>query len=282
MPIDAWFPLAIYRTKLEEGDQYKDAFLKRIWALRETRPQKRTDNSSSWTGDVHGIDMVHADSTFDWLTQQVGHYAFQYLEELGYDLSLCDLYFQRSWPVIGDKKQAVAPHTHPTAHLSAVYYVSIPTEGNPGKICFFNDANPNELFKGVGSQMTNGYKRENLFNTPRVNYQPEDGWLILFPSSLNHAVEANDSTDYRVSISYDLILTATEPSSNTKAPEFLMPSPTRWRKASLHSKQAPAASAKSSQSQSQSPESLPSPAKTLSLADIPEVTPFRSPQQEIR
>lgn len=266
MAIDTWFPLAIYRTHLKENSQHKDGLLERIWQFREARPKKRTDKKSSWTGDIHGIDMLHMDPAFDWITQQVGKHAALYLEALGHNLSLYDLYFQRSWPIIGGKKQGVSPHAHPTAHLSAVYYVSIPAEGPPGKICFLNDARPNELFEGLGSHMTNGYKTQNPLNTHKVNYEPADGWLFIFPSSLRHFVESNNSTGYRISLSYDLILTSAEQGSLNQTPEFLMPSPTRWRKAIIGSKASPA-------------HAVFPPRGSSSLATVPKMNTLRTPKQ---
>ena len=233
MPIDTWFPLGIYYTDLDESVLYKDIFVKRIKDLYQSSGQRRTEQDYSWTGDIHKVDMLHSDPIFEWLTRNIGLHAYEFLNELGHDLSKVDLYFQRSWPVVGQKGQIVDRHAHHTAHLSAVYYVSIPKEGDPGEIRFFNDKKPNQLYSGISSSMTSGYKSYNELNYGSALYPPIEGRLFLFPSTLTHEVEENMTDEERISISYDLVLTAAE-NDTQKSPEFLMPSPSKWRKYDLH------------------------------------------------
>ena len=242
MPIDTWFPLGIYYADLDESSAYKASFVNRIKDLKQTSTINRTTEEYSWTGDVHKIDMIHVDPVFEWLNQQVGKHALEYLESFGHDLSMCDLYFQRSWPVIGKKGQSVNRHAHHTAHLSAVYYVSVPSEGDAGEIRFFNDAKPNELYEGISSSLTGGYKTYNNLNYQSALYTPIEGRLLLFPSKLTHEVERNETEGERISISYDLVMTATE-NEVEKSPEFLMPALSKWRKFDQeHSVAAPIAS----------------------------------------
>lgn len=229
MPIDTWFPLGIYYADLDDSSDHKVSFVNRIKDLRQTATINRTTEEFSWTGDVHKVDMIHADPVFDWLNQHVGTHALEYLESFGHDLSMCDLYFQRSWPVIGKKGQSVNRHAHHTAHLSAVYYVSVPSEGDAGEIRFFNDAKPNELYEGISSSLTGGYKTYNNLNYQSALYTPIEGRLLIFPSKLTHEVEENETDGERISISYDLVITATEKPIN-KSPEFLMPALSKWRK----------------------------------------------------
>lgn len=238
MPVDTWFPLGIYYTDLDESVLYKDIFVKRIKALRQSSGKSRTNEEYSWTGDIHKVDMLHSDPSFEWLTRNIGYHALEFLAELGHDLSKVDLHFQRSWPVIGMKGQSVDRHAHHTAHLSAVYYVSVPDEGDPGEIRFFNDSKPNQLYKGVSSSMTGGYKTYNELNYGSALYPPIEGRLFLFPSTLTHQVEENMTDEERISISYDLVLTAAEDDTQ-KSPEFLMPSPSKWRKYTKHQKASP-------------------------------------------
>lgn len=230
MRFQTLFPLVVAVSKLKNNANYKQALVKRVLELRETSDHY-PDDDSSWTGDVHGVDTLHNDPKFAWLSEQVALNVIQYLDRLGHDLDKYDLYLQRSWPVIAAKGQAVTPHTHPTAHLSAVYYVSVPGQGQAGDLIFINQARPNELFEGAGSHMTNGYKKINKFNTPTGHFRPTEGQLVIFPSSASHAVEANQTDELRISISYDLVLTARVTDGSGRTPEFLVPSPAKWCKA---------------------------------------------------
>jgi len=164
MTLDVWFPLAIYYVDLPDSGQRNPALLERIDELLGTSGEQRTAASASWTGDVHNVDRLHLDPAFDWLTEQVGLHALEYLKQLGHDLAKTDVYVQRSWPVVTRQGQSVARHAHHTAHLSAVYYVSAPDDAAGGQTRFFNDHRPNELCPGIGSAMTNGYAESNALN----------------------------------------------------------------------------------------------------------------------
>ncbi len=234
MAIDVWFPLAIYYTDLPEQEQYQACQLERIHQLHDNAGKKRTHDTASWTGDVHKVDAIHNDPVFAWLTAQVEHHALAYLKTLGHDLSKIDLYIQRSWPVIARKGQWIAPHAHHNANLSAVYYVSVPKEGNSGQTRFFNDIKHNELSNGIGSNMTEGYSEHNPLNFQQASYTPTEGRLLLFPAKQTHDVAANETNEDRVSISFDLIMTAKQ-AQGQNTPEFLMPSPQNWKKFSPQS-----------------------------------------------
>lgn len=229
MAIDAWFPLAIYYEDLPEHERYKAAYIARILDLRSDCGEKRTSESASWTGDVHRADQIHNDAVFAWLTHQVERHALLYLKALGHNLDKIELYIQRAWPVIAHKGQWISRHAHHNANLSAVYYVAIPKEGDPGQTRFFNDKKSNELSNGIDSNMTAGYSEYNAFNYTHVNYLPIEGRLLLFPAKQPHDVVANQTDEARISISYDIIITAKQDTGQT-TPEFLMPSPESWKK----------------------------------------------------
>lgn len=99
------------------------------------------------------------------------------------------------WMNANPKGAFNAPHTHPGAHWSGVYYVSQPTveAGNSGMIEFVDartdlpnwrilDATPFRLKKKI---------------------RPGAGELILFPSYLVHWVYPNEAEDERFSIAFN-------------------------------------------------------------------------------
>jgi uncharacterized protein (TIGR02466 family) len=123
MAIDIWFPLAIYYEDVKDAQKHKNKMLDKIHTLRDKAVIKRTNDESSWTGDIHDIDQLHNDSDFSWLTLEVRKHTLEYLKTLGLNISKIDVYAQRSWPIIAEKGQSVSRHTHPNANLSVVYYI---------------------------------------------------------------------------------------------------------------------------------------------------------------
>ncbi|MFD0917549.1 2OG-Fe(II) oxygenase family protein [Pseudahrensia aquimaris] len=228
MPMQEWFPLGLFVEELEGFAQHKQAMVDHIYALREASGEKRSSKRSSWTGDVHGVDAIHDDPVFAWLTQQLETNIVAYLKALGHNLDKLDIHIQRSWPVIGTRGQRVKRHAHNTAHLSSVCYISVPKDASKsGEISFHNDTKPNELTPGLGSSMTKAYSGINAFNRKVASYAPQEGRLVLFPAKTLHSVAENMTDEDRISVSFDIIITSR--ADNKGQDEFLMPSPEKWK-----------------------------------------------------
>jgi len=90
------------------------------------------------------------------------------------------------------------PHIHPNSLFSGVYYVKTPP--NSGRlIC--NDPRP-----GIQTCMPNRKKGQPPKHLWReVNLQPQENRAIMFNSWLWHNVEANQSNEDRISVSFNFI-----------------------------------------------------------------------------
>jgi uncharacterized protein (TIGR02466 family) len=227
MPIETWFPLAIYYEDLLEAATYQPALMAAVLHLESTAIAPRNYPEMAWTGDLHGVEQIHTDPEFAWIVQQVEAHTVIYLEKLGVDLSQIDLYIQRAWPIISRPEQEVGPHCHNTAHISAVYYISVPTGGEPGSLVFFNDARLNEVSPGLGSENTDIVDADNVLNQLYATYPPVAGRLVLFPAKQRHGVTMNETEELRLSLSFDIVLTAKLGGAGEY--EFLAPPPQQWR-----------------------------------------------------
>jgi uncharacterized protein (TIGR02466 family) len=231
MPIEPWFPLAIYYTDLENAAAQKDSLVSNIIKLEEKSYKKRIAPDIAWTGDFHGAGHIHKDPNFAWIVKQLETHTLLFLEELGVDISKLDLYIQRAWPVVSRAEQTIPAHRHHTSHVSAVYYVSVPESGTTksGAFTIYNDAGMNEIIKGIGGKHTDAIKRKNPFNYEQGFYAPTEGRLLIFPSKQRHSVEVNKTGETRISLSFDIVITSAE----TEDPglyEFLCPPPSVWKK----------------------------------------------------
>ena len=231
MPIDTWFPLAIYYEDLSDAPQHKDDLLAAVLQLERTATAHRNFPEMAWTGDLHGVEQIHSDPRFSWIVKQIETHTVIYLTQLGFDLNQVELYIQRAWPVISRHQQEVGIHCHNTAHISAVYYVAVPASGTDyaGCLTFLDDARMNEVSPGLGSENTNIITTWNDLNQDQALYLPTEGRLIIFPAKQRHGVTLNHSEAIRVSLSFDIVLTA---AAGTAAGtyEFLTPPPTQWRR----------------------------------------------------
>jgi uncharacterized protein (TIGR02466 family) len=232
MAIETWFPLAIYYEDLPEAPKHQQALLEAVMRLEESGAERRNYPEMAWTGDLHRVEQIHLHPSFNWIVEQVEWHTAIYLQELGVDLSKVDLYIQRAWPVVSRTDQEVGSHCHNTAHVSAVYYIKVPTDktADPGSLVFFNDSRLNEVSPGLGSENTD-IVDEGYFNQLQTDYLPVEGRLMMFPAKQRHAVTMNETDEMRVSLSFDIVLTATGEAAGEY--EFLTPSPNQWQKFKL-------------------------------------------------
>ncbi len=88
-----------------------------------------------------------------------------------------------------------APHTHPGAHWSGVYYVSQPEieEGSSGMIEFLDPRNELPHWRIL---------QASAFRSKKT-LRPVAGEMILFPSYLTHWVHPNQSDDNRVTVAFN-------------------------------------------------------------------------------
>lgn len=232
MPVEPWFPLAIYYEDLYEAEQHQPELVAAVLELEAQGSERRAYEGMAWTGDLHGVQAIHQDLRFAWVIEQLRFHVDIYLSDLGIDRAPLEVYIQRSWPIVARHQQQVAPHCHNSAHLSAVYYIAVPDEDpdlDPGSLVFFDDARVNEICPGLGSENTAIVAEDNYFNQLQVTYTPVAGRLMLFPAKQRHGVTPNETQSVRVSLSFDLVITAA-PGAAAGAYEFLTPPPQQWRK----------------------------------------------------
>ena len=127
--------------------------------------------------------------------------------------------------------QDVPSHAHHNAHISAVYYVSVPEDGTAksGAFKIYNDASMNEIVPGIGSRHTAAIAKWNPFNYEQGLYAPKEGRVLIFPSKQRHSVSANETGEPRISLSFDIIVTCAE-KGDPGMHEFLSPPPSLWKK----------------------------------------------------
>jgi uncharacterized protein (TIGR02466 family) len=232
MPIEPWFPLVIYYADLEDAAAHKDSLVSTVLKLEEENGyQRRVADNIAWTGDFHGVGAIHENPQFAWIVKEVKTHIFLYLEALGVDLSKIDLYIQRAWPIVSRETQAIPAHSHHNAHVSAVYYVSVPEDGTTksGAFTIYNGANFNEVVTGMGYKHTEILKKRNPLNYEQGFYAPKEGRILIFPSKQRHGVEANQTGEVRISLSFDIFIASSE-QRNAALHEFLAPSPNQWKK----------------------------------------------------
>jgi uncharacterized protein (TIGR02466 family) len=91
-----------------------------------------------------------------------------------------------------------APHTHPGAHWSGVYYVRQPSvdSGNSGMIEFLDPRSDLPSWRLLQSKAFR----------PKRKIRPEAGEIVIFPSYLVHWVYPNEAGGERVTVAFNATL----------------------------------------------------------------------------
>jgi hypothetical protein len=71
MPIETWFPLAIYYEDLPDAAKHQQSLVDAVLRLEQAGDAHRNYPEMAWTGDLHGVEQIHLDPAFSWIVEQV-------------------------------------------------------------------------------------------------------------------------------------------------------------------------------------------------------------------
>lgn len=100
------------------------------------------------------------------------------------------------WANVLAKGAAHRAHSHPNNFLSGVYYVR--TYPGTDTINFHDPRNQTGIIRPPVVELT-------AENTDQVVVRVKNGTLLIFPSYLQHSVDANTSEEERISISFNIM-----------------------------------------------------------------------------
>ena len=232
LTVQPLFPLALGRVQLGL-DPLELAVL--MQAVLELRGEAcgNPEEGCAWTGDINGVWQVHRLPAFAAITRAVQQQAWAYLVELGFDPERVALHIQRAWPVVSEPGQVVGRHHHPNAHVSVIVYLNGDGSGRSGCLRLFPHRQVNELVPGLAvghdGPIDGGSAGGASWNAPWLDVAPQAGLMVLFPAGTDHAVTVNDDPDdLRLSLAFDLALSAPLAEGEAVPPEYLAPHPSQW------------------------------------------------------
>ncbi|RXZ44270.1 2OG-Fe(II) oxygenase family protein [Crenobacter cavernae] len=103
------------------------------------------------------------------------------------------------WATVLPRGAAHRAHSHPNNFLSGVYYVR--THAGANTINFHDPRNQTGIIRPPVLELT-------AENTDQVVVKVQDGTLLIFPSYLQHSVDANTSAGERISVSFNIMFSA--------------------------------------------------------------------------
>lgn len=186
-------------AKSENFLSYKDNLTNLCYKIKDENPDRRLrSNRLGWQsrkGDFHND--VAFNSLFKELNQMISYcLKNEFKSREGVQYRIVGSFLQISPPNAFNYS-----HIHPKPYLTCVFYIKIPE--NSGNISF---GCPDSY---ILNKLTGNRERDFVFKNnlqTKFEIKPEEGMLLIFPSTLRHQVEPNLSNDDRISMGIDISL----------------------------------------------------------------------------
>ena len=184
------FPTLVWKMRLKpELHQAIDANIGRSLAqMRSSLP--KLEPGRGWQSE----QALHQREEFRELAECVRHAANGVLRflKIGYG----DFEISGCWATVLAKGASHKAHTHPNNFLSGVYYVR--TQPGADTIHFHEPKAQARVIRPPVTELT-------AQNTDQVVVRVANGTLLMFPSFLEHSVDATESEEERISVSFNIM-----------------------------------------------------------------------------
>jgi len=190
MQFEHWFPTVIGFEMVDFDLEFLTDY---AYRLRNESQGRVLSNRDGWQSN----DLNHSDPEL----QEFRTFLFNCINEypLGNNWQRSHtLGIDNFWININPRGGFNTDHVHPYSIISGVYYVKTPM--NSGRIFFQNPCR--EQLDGFWHTVRMGTPDDPVLNRS-IQYQPEAGKIILFPSWIRHWVGQNESDEDRISISFN-------------------------------------------------------------------------------
>tara|TARA_Y100000004_G_scaffold79113_1_gene88947 strand:+ start:83 stop:685 length:603 start_codon:yes stop_codon:yes gene_type:complete len=194
--IHSLFPCVVSEHKLNfDTDTIKEECYKRkqLDAGRSSQNKHPTSNVGGWQSNSLFKD---TDSFFGPLLHAIEEHCLDYINEI---VSIQNCFLDNAWININSKGDSNFPHDHPGSIVSGVYYVRLPE--NSGRLVF---QNPSGKLISTYWNMRGGPNEWNRANSEVWSLDSSEDTLLIFPSWLDHFVQASESDEDRISISFNV------------------------------------------------------------------------------
>ena len=178
-------------TVCEINDTNNQEIIDYILQLKKNNKSQMYSNVGGWQNNIVNLNNLHIKKLVETTLEKTNSLK----DELGFKKEK-KVILNNMWVNVNEKNNFNLSHDHPISFFSAVYYVKVPK--NSGRIVFEN-VNPLHAW----CVNNNSVEHFNHFTSNVWKLTPKEGDLVIFPSWLKHYVEANESDETRISISFN-------------------------------------------------------------------------------
>ena len=187
------FPTLVWKLQLKADvrESMEARILAALAGIRRDLP--RLAPAQGWQSE----QTLHEREEFRDLVACVNHAAKGILHFLRIGTDACEI--TGCWANVLAKDAAHKAHSHPNNFLSGVYYLR--THPGTDTLNFHDPRNQTGVIRPPVVALT-------AENTDQVVVRVNNGTLLVFPSYLQHSVDANMSEEERISISFNIMFSS--------------------------------------------------------------------------
>tara|TARA_B100001094_G_scaffold330328_1_gene395289 strand:- start:2899 stop:3609 length:711 start_codon:yes stop_codon:yes gene_type:complete len=213
--VTTMFPLSVYSAMIEEHQQWKKVFMNNVYGDYQY-DRHDSDGDYNVVSEHCGHPVIHCDERMADFFKLISNHVKNYcISTLGMK-DIFEVCMVKSWISRSQENNENLPvHVHSATHVSFVYYMNVPVDSNA--LVFSVKNHQNEVFQGVFNVdgVDTWMNEYTLHSTPQYQITPEEGKLVIFPSSAPHFTDPVNQTPQnfqteRLAISGDCILVLKE------------------------------------------------------------------------
>jgi uncharacterized protein (TIGR02466 family) len=181
------FPIPVYESFINLGED-------QIYAVKTT-PLIRTQGND---GDISVNKKVLDEASYADIKSEVVKHVEIFARDFLRVKECVKFYIVRSWVMRHHAGDHALAHTHPNSVLSGILYIDV--DESSGQLALHKEDN-NTPFPKALSLPVDEY---NTYNGSTIWCTPQNGLIVIFPSSLKHSVSPSRSNRLRYCIAFDV------------------------------------------------------------------------------
>ena len=187
------FSVPVWESEFPEFEQVKSNMIKATKVVEQQQPS--LDHCLYLNGYQSARNSLNSQQQFFPVFDYVSQAAIQATVDMSF--VNCQAFITESWANIGKSNSSVLMNANGRDTFTAIFFYNCP-EGT-GNLTIYNPSN-NPLWQG--NMLVD---QKNSFTSEKLNIQPKEGQLILFPSYLSYGIEPNNHNEESMFLTMQII-----------------------------------------------------------------------------